>query len=84
MNGRSSSTTTPIDCSIGSRSLSDAELTTQIQGELRDAVLDGFDEDRSDRIVVQLFDDGDVVDRVERVEGLLVRLGESRRVVLGL
>ncbi len=53
----------------------------QEPGQLGGPVL-AFEEHQLDRIVVQLFDDRDVIDGVGRGDGLLVDLGKGVRVVL--
>ena len=72
-----------MDCSIGSSWLSDAERPPRYQVSCAMPVGTAVAEDQFDRIVLQLFDDRDVVDRVQRRDRLLVDLGEGRRVVLG-
>ena len=59
-------------------------MATQVPGESGDPLLVTLGQHQLDRIIGQLIDDRDVVDRVGRGENLFVGLGEGVRVVLGV
>lgn len=57
-------------------------VPTQIPGQLGRPLVT-FGDRQLDRIIGQLFDDGDIVDGLTGGDGLLIHLGKSRRIVRG-